>query len=377
MSLAPVSLNGPDLAGLRSLIENRAAEPDAHVPAEGSFLNAQRFTLDAQSLSVLFGSGGSGGRDGGGALRAIRGALGARPGTGASGLAKLRESLEKLGLSDENIRDLMLLAQLLAKLDPEAYKHFAKSFHTLAEGVSDALTAPATGGAPAASPAASGFRLNYVSVSISITEMSARFTEGPDGSTAEIKARRIELRLERLEISMSGAPLQQGDPLVLDVDGDGIDLRPTSDGVLFDLAGTGETVQTAFVAPGDDAVLFYDSNGNGRLDGGGELVGNRVAGLNAFEELAGMDEDGDGLVTSADPAWDALRAWQDLDGDGRASAAELSLLDALGLEALSVLWKEDARDEGEGLTRVGTSEFTRDDGSRGVMVDYLFGYRGV
>jgi len=333
-------------------------------------LQASSLSLSAQSLGVSMGSGAtSGGR---GALGVLGGMLGASPAGGAGPMTRLRETLQGLGLSDENIRDLMMLAALLEKLDPEAFEKFVRGMESLAGKVSAPEGAPA---APTAPPGGGvgQFSLDYVSVSISVTEVQAGVAEADGAQVTRVSARRFEVRFERLEISMSGR-MQEGDPLVLDVEGDGLDLRETSDGVLFDLTGSGQAVRTAFVE-GDDALLFYDANMNGLLDGGGELVGNRVDGQNGFEELAGMDENGDGRVSAADSAWDFLRLFQDRNGDGRVSPLEVARLEDLGLAGLSALWERDEGSDGEGLRRVGAGSFTFDDGTQGLMLDYYFGYR--
>lgn len=346
-------------------------------------LQASAFALSAQSLEIRTGGAGGWGSAAGagagrGALSALSAALESVPDSGGSLMERLEDSLKSLGVSEEGIRDLLLIARMLGKLDPEALEKLVDSLESFAKAAGGAPDASsAAGAAQPAQTAQSGqasFQIRYVSLRVSVTEVSAQASSGPDGEAAAVSARHIDIRFERLEISMGRQELQQGDPVVMDLDGDGADLRATSDGVLFDVAGTGRAVRTAFVAP-DDALLFYDANGNGLLDGGAELVGNRSDGANGFEELAAMDADGDGWVTAADPDWQFLRLFQDADGDGRAVSAETLLLEALGISGLSALWERDEAEEGEGLSRVGTSAFRRADGSAGVMYDYYFGYR--
>ena len=408
MALMPLSPQFPGMAGLQNLLRDhtspellpsnaRGTPPPNAVPSGRALpagggdvleltgggggqavsgaglyqLQASGLSLSAQSLNISLGSGSGSGR---GALGVLNGALGASPAGSGGAMAKLREALEELGLGDESVRDLLMLAALLEKLDPEALEKFVRGMTEAARS----MRAPAAGEAGAtAAPAPAGgggsFQLNYVSVSISVTEVEASVAQSGGGEVAQLSARRFEVRFERLEISM-GAPLQEGDPLVLDVEGDGLDLRETSEGVLFDLTGSGRVVRTAFVQ-GDDALLFYDANMNGLLDGGAELVGNRVEGLNGFEELARMDENGDGRVSAADPAWEFLRLFQDENGDGRASPLEVALLEEAGLTELSALWEREEGVDGEGLRRAGSGSFTREDGTRGLMLDYYFGYR--
>lgn len=70
---------------------------------------------------------------------------------------------------------------------------------------------------------------------------------------------------------------RRGDPLVLDLDGDGIELvsmeRSTA---MFDLLSTDNAVRLGWVAP-DDALLVQDLNGNGLIDDTAELFGDEQA----------------------------------------------------------------------------------------------------
>ena len=56
------------------------------------------------------------------------------------------------------------------------------------------------------------------------------------------------------------------------------------------------------------AYLVRDANGNGRADGGSELFG--PASGDGFEELAKLDQDGNGWIDEGDAAFTQLRLWQ-------------------------------------------------------------------
>lgn len=64
------------------------------------------------------------------------------------------------------------------------------------------------------------------------------------------------------------------DPLVLDLDGDGIELVNANgwNGVQFDFNGNGIKTATQWVKP-DDGLLVWDRNNNGVIDDGSELFG--------------------------------------------------------------------------------------------------------
>ena len=62
---------------------------------------------------------------------------------------------------------------------------------------------------------------------------------------------------------------------VVDMAGNDFQLTSSEKGVLFDVDGNGSRVRTGWTAAGgDDGFLFLDTNGNGRVDSGRELLGN-------------------------------------------------------------------------------------------------------
>ena len=128
------------------------------------------------------------------------------------------------------------------------------------------------------------------------------------------KVKKVEYICATVELLMY-AIQQRGDPLVLDLDGNGIQTVGTSSCMHFDGDDNGFKEATGWVAPGD-GMLMLDMNGNGRLDSGKELFGdftilpNGVEAGTGFQALAYYDANGDGKIDTNDPIWSQLRVWQ-------------------------------------------------------------------
>jgi len=100
------------------------------------------------------------------------------------------------------------------------------------------------------------------------------------------------------------APLQVSSPLVLDLDGDGVEASKMGYGtgastVYFDMDNDGFAERTAW-ATGGDGLLALDKNGNGKIDNQNELFGNNATYANGFLNLKQYDSNSDNKITSAD-----------------------------------------------------------------------------
>jgi hypothetical protein len=121
-------------------------------------------------------------------------------------------------------------------------------------------------------------------------------------------------------------------PLILDLDGDGVETIGLSDGAYFDHGGDGFAEQTGW-AGSDDGLLVYDLNGNGRIETGSELFGSNTLlangnkAINGFSALAELDSNHDGKIDANDTAFAHLRVWKDVDGDGYTFDGELHTLE--------------------------------------------------
>ena len=88
------------------------------------------------------------------------------------------------------------------------------------------------------------------------------------------------------------------DPIILDLDGDGLETVGLASNIYFDHDGDGVLTKTGWVGK-DDALLVWDRNGNGSIDTGAELFGdftplpNGTLAPNGFAALAALDSNGD------------------------------------------------------------------------------------
>ena len=154
-------------------------------------------------------------------------------------------------------------------------------------------------------------------------------------------------------------PPHEGDPLILDLAGDGLDLTSVFDGVLFDLRGRGIKRRMGWTARNsDDAWLALDRNGNGAIDDGRELFSDAAEQApsnepNGFLALAVFDQpskggNGDGRIDAADRGFASLVVWQDRNHDGKSQPAELSALAATGVEWIELDYSASGRHDRNG-----------------------------
>ena len=127
--------------------------------------------------------------------------------------------------------------------------------------------------------------------------------------------------------------LNQTSPIVLDLDGNGIQtiaLENTQG--TFDLLNTGTPVRSGWISSGD-AFLAVDLNRNGRIDNRDELFGGELG--EGFAKLASYDSNGDGTVNKKDARFKDLRVWQDKNGNHRTDKGELKTLKQAGVKSLN------------------------------------------
>lgn len=203
---------------------------------------------------------------------------------------------------------------------------------------------------------------------------SAATQDVPSGISFQLQIEQVAVTQTKIEVN-GELPIQEGEPLVLDLDGDGIELRSMEEGVEFDIDNDGKPERTGFVT-GADALLALDKNGNRQIDGVRELFGDKTGAKNGFEDLARYDSNGDGVIDRNDPIYSKLLLFQDINGDGRSQAGELSSLASRGIVQLSLNPVANPMVvAGNRITE--TAEFIRSDGSKGMIAEAYFRYREV
>ncbi|MFZ5993680.1 MAG: calcium-binding protein [Thermodesulfobacteriota bacterium] len=166
-------------------------------------------------------------------------------------------------------------------------------------------------------------------------------------------------------------------PIILDLDGDGVETSHVKDGAYFDQDGNGFAEQTGW-AGADDGLLVMDRDGNGTIDTGKELFGNETllndgtTAANGFQALADLDDNLDGKIDAGDAAWTSLKIWQDVDGDGLSAAAEFHTLDELGIQSINTGYVDSTLIDAQGNEHQQVGSFIRTDGTTGTATDVWF-----
>ncbi len=216
---------------------------------------------------------------------------------------------------------------------------------------------------------------------IYVIEVSFKIVRG-DIWTTDFLAAAINLQaLKKVGAALFGWQLHGTDPLVLDLNGDGIPLVGLdASGVSFDINNNKFAAPVGWVN-GSDGFLVRDLNGNGQIDNDSEMFGGPSS--SGFAQLATLDGNHDGKVDASDDGlvdfngdgvidsrdtFDSLKLWVDANQNGVVDPGELHSLSDYGIVSLSVASTPSSiTDSGNAITATGT--FQRADGTTGTIGD--------
>lgn len=285
------------------------------------------------------------------------------------------------GIGDQKAsRDFDLMLRMLAKDDNE-YERLKTRFQQMLDIASGNFERGGEVRSSSSGQVVSGASREAAGAQVensqSRDELLKHNLEVAEAFVARVERRQVEVRVQVArsgrQLDVQQVDLKQADPLVLDLEGDGLDLGHAGEAAVFDVNGDGTLDKTGWVR-GDDALLVYDRNGNGLLDDGSELFGDQNGAENGFAELSKHDDNSDGRITSKDSIFKALQLYRDMNGNGRVDAGEMTRLNKSGIVSLNLRFlRESAKLNGNSLLLRGS--FQRADGTTGSMDDVLFGFR--
>ncbi|WP_107667251.1 FG-GAP-like repeat-containing protein [Cyanothece sp. BG0011] len=162
------------------------------------------------------------------------------------------------------------------------------------------------------------------------------------------------------------------DPIILDLDGNGLDLSELSTStIFFDIDADGYAENTAWTT---DGILTLDLNQDGTINNITEVFseyfndGSPTSGLDA---LATLDSNQNGIISATDTQFNQILVWQDINQDGISQPDELKTLTDHGITSINLngITTETIQD---GNIIKKRSIFNRNDGTSGEISDIAF-----
>lgn len=178
---------------------------------------------------------------------------------------------------------------------------------------------------------------------------------------------------QTLSVQIDGqtpAPVQKADPLVLDIDGNGIQTTGIDAGASLDINADGSTDKTS-VAAGADALLALDLNHNGQIDTGKELFGDQSGDANGFAALRRYDSNQDQKIDHSDAIFNALQLLR-FDAKGR---QYLQTLAQAGIREIDLNNKDIQVQTAQGDQLTQTASYIGNDGHYGTIADAQLQFR--
>jgi hypothetical protein len=170
-------------------------------------------------------------------------------------------------------------------------------------------------------------------------------------------------------------------PLVLDLNGDGVQTTSIDEGTQFDLLDTGTPQTVGWVSP-QDGLLVMDLNGDGQITSGAELFGDRTVltdgslALDGWAALRDLDSNFDGQINAQDQRFSELQVWVDANSDAITDVGELHSLLDMGVVSINLAFDNEAIQQNGNVVQA-FSTFTRADGSTHQVADVGFAVQVV
>ena len=165
-------------------------------------------------------------------------------------------------------------------------------------------------------------------------------------------------------------------PIVLDLNGDGVQTLDLAQGVQFDMSGDGNKQSMGWVDQ-HDGLLVRDINHDGVIGNGTELFGSDTVLRNGekagdgWTALADVDSNNDGKIDAADAAFGDLKIWVDANSNGVTDAGELRNLIDAGIQSVDV-GHLNSNNTQNGNVLFGTGQYTKADGTYAALTDVWF-----
>ena len=177
----------------------------------------------------------------------------------------------------------------------------------------------------------------------------------------------------RIEVSEPTTVTRIGLPVVLDLNGDGLNLASADESnAFFDWNGDGVANQTGWIVGQGDGILVFDHDQDGKVTQANEISFiDYLEGANTdLEGLRAFDSNGDGLFSANDERWSDFALWVD-DGDAQSEEGEFKSLEELGVTSIN-LQSDENFEIVNGNSVFGETEVIFDDGATSIAGDVGF-----
>ncbi len=163
-------------------------------------------------------------------------------------------------------------------------------------------------------------------------------------------------------------PRTRIDPLILDTNKDGF-ITTTSlseSTTYFDITGDGLRERVGWVS-GEDALLVYDKNEDGKVSGIDEVFGNlNQSGFDELKQL--IDSNHDNIIDRKDELFNQLQVWNDLNQDAKVQTGELQYMSDSTVKSIDLnLVETNIEINGNVITEA--SKYTTNEGLKELVAD--------